>query len=145
MPPNPNSINPNQSSTAPQTGTAFDGGRGVKLTVLSDEWPQLPSFEKGEAPTLLESREAQKVKMFIENFLYNFAGRMKTGSPGKAKLDLKFSPFGNFLDLWIPTDLIHDKSPELGGALNVSNFPIVSFGRDVNVMPSQNKALAVVG
>ena len=115
----------NKNAPSPQTGTALSEG-DTKLVIQAATWPTLPPFRKGEAPTLLDAAEALKVKMFIENFLLNFSGVLRTGSPERNKFEWVFNPWGNNLELWVQTNLIHDLSPQLGGNLDVNNRDIFS-------------------
>ena len=134
----------NKNAPSPQTGTALAEG-DTKLVIQASSWPTLPPFRKGEAPTLLDAAEALKVKMFIENFLLNFTGVMRTGSPGQNKFEWVFNPWGNNLDLWIQTDLIHDRTPQLGGDLDVNRRDIFSRGAPLYLDARNAEPVFIVG
>jgi hypothetical protein len=119
--------------------------KNAQLVIQASSWPTLPPFKKGEAPTLLDAAEALKVKMFIENFLLNFTGVMRTGSPGRNKFEWAFNPWGNNLDLWIQTDLIHDQSPQLGGNLDVNRHDIFSRGAPLYLDARTGEPVFIVG
>ena len=134
----------NKNAPSPQTGTALAEG-DTKLVIQASSWPTLPPFRKGEAPTLLDAAEALKVKMFIENFLLNFTGVMRTGSPERNKFEWVFNPWGNNLDLWIQTDLIHDLTPQLGGDLDVNRHDIFSRGAPLYLDARNAEPVFIVG
>jgi hypothetical protein len=134
----------NKNAPSPQTGTALAEG-DTTLVIQASSWPILPPFRKGEAPTLLDAAEALKVKMFIENFLLNFTGVMRTGSPERNKFEWVFNPWGNNLDLWIQTDLIHDLTPQLGGDLDVNRRDIFSRGAPLYLDARNAEPVFIVG
>jgi len=95
-------------------------GQAIDFVINGIAFPKLPSFKKGTCPTLLDAIEAQKVKMFIENILFNTAGRVVTGSPQRNRAELVFTPDGNFVELWLQTDLRWDSAPMLSADLNTN-------------------------
>lgn len=117
----------------------------VKLVVQSNQFEPFPDFGRGTWPTLLDSKEAKKVKRFIENFSVNFTGRLKTGSPPTSKFEWIFAPNGQDLEIWIPTDLITDPRPTLANHLNVERFKIISRTRDLHLLATQGHAVFVEG
>ena len=101
-------------------------GQAIDFVVNGIAFPKLPSFKKGTCPTLLKAIEAQKIKMFIENILFKTAGRVVTGSPQRNRAELVFTPDGNFLELWLQTDLRWDTAPQLMADLNANGQIIYS-------------------
>ena len=94
-------------------------------------FPPFPSFEKGTCPTLLDAAEAQKVKAFIENFLTRTNGRLVTGSPPGNRFSMTMTPGGNFLELWVQTDLKFDPAPLLSANMNTGGNVIFAPQRDL--------------
>ena len=120
------------------------GPSQTELMVRAQHLHPFPTFNKGTSPTLLESEQARKVKWFIENFLFNFKGTLKTGKVDR-KFEWTFSPYGNNLELWIPTDLITDPNPTLGAPLEVAEHKIVSRNRNLLLEATNGASVDISG
>jgi len=117
----------------------------VKLIVQANQFIPFPNFAKGSWPTFLDAHIANKAKNFIETFLTRFTGRLKTGSPPRAKFEWIFAPGGQDLELWIPTDLITDPNPTLANHLEVRRFKIISRVRDLVLEATQGHSVTCTG
>ena len=120
-------LNPSGSSARnqpnPATGATL-GPNSVKYAVRASQMKRIGPFIKGKTPTLLEAVEATKVANFLENLMWRTVGELRTGSPPDKRFTMDYTPMGNELTLWIPTDLIWDKSPQLGGNLHTNGREI---------------------
>lgn len=131
---------------APRPGVGqLLGPNAVKFVVTAPQWPPIPPFRKGQTPTLLEAVEAQKVATFARNWLFATAGVLRTGDPARNRFELVQTPRGNDLQLWIQTDLLFDKSPQLGGRLDVNGHTITAFGAHIYLEPHGQNGVFIIG
>ena len=87
------------------------------------------AFRKGTTPTLLDSRQARRVKSFIENLVFRSMFEITTGAPPANSFQVDFS---NDQETWfrlaLQTALHFDPTPHLGGNLRLHGFNIVASG-----------------
>ena len=87
------------------------------------------AFRKGTTPTLLDSRQARRVKSFIENLVFRSMFEITTGAPPANSFQVDFS---NDQETWfrlaLQTALHFDPAPHLGGNLRLHGFNIVASG-----------------
>jgi hypothetical protein len=120
MPANPSGASTrNQPNVSSGTGTGPDS---IKYLVRAPQMKQVGPFPQGKTPTLLDAVEAKKVADFIENLIWRTVGELRTGSPPEKRFTMDYTPAGNELTLWVPTDLFWDKSPQLGANLDFNSY-----------------------
>ena len=122
----------------PATGNL---GTKIDFSINGLSFPRLPSFNQGTFPTFLHSVTAQKVKTFIENILMRTSGRLITGSPTANRIDIDMSEGGNFMELWLQTDLVWDRSPQLGAWLDTNQNLIYSHLSEVFLASTKGIAI----
>ena len=87
------------------------------------------SFDTGTTPTLLDSKEAQKVVNFIRALMLGRV-HITTGNPLKNLMEFHLSKENGLIDLQIKTALINDLDPYLGNHLNLEGYNLDA--RDVS-------------
>jgi hypothetical protein len=127
------------------TPASSSSGKSEALIVTPGNFVPFPTFDKGTAPTLLDAVEAKKVKNFIQGILQNLSGELRFGSPPRAKFEWLIDKFDQSLTLWVPTDLIHDENPTLGGNLILNRFEIRSTERDLRLMARGSRRVWIGG
>lgn len=132
----------NQPSTG--TGQAL-GPKSTKYEVRADRWPKLGPYLKGKTPTLLEESEARKVEAFLMNALFRTVGELRVGAPPEMRFRMDYTPEGNQLQIWVPTDLVYDLSPQLGGHLDTKGRDIFSHTGDIFLVPHIGGGVMLVG
>lgn len=130
----------------PSTGTGQTlGPKSTKYEVRADRMPKLGPYLKGRRPTLLDSVEARKVEAFLMNSLFRTIGELRTGAPPELRFRMDYTPEGNQFQIWVPTDLVFDTSPQLGAALETMGFDIFSSGSDIFLEAAAGYGTMLVG
>jgi hypothetical protein len=84
-------------------------------------------FRKGTAPTLLDSRQAQRVKAFIENLVFRSMFDITTGSPAANSFQIDFSgDRAIWFKMALQTALRFDEVPTLGGNLRLNGLNLLA-------------------
>jgi hypothetical protein len=119
-----------------------------KAGIPNINWKFDGNFEKGTTPTLLDSTQARRVKAFIENLVFYSHFQIVTGDTPQTRFHIDFTRDNRFVfDLMIPTALIHDLNPKLGGTLlingqqihsNVPEFRFLQYAKEGFPIHPQN-------
>ena len=119
-----------------------------KAGIPNINWKFDGNFEKGTTPTLLDSSQARRVKAFIENLVFYSHFQIVTGDTPQTRFHIDFTRDNRVVfDLMIPTALIHDLNPKLGGTLlingqqihsNVPEFRFLQYAKEGFPIHPQN-------